>query len=342
MAFSCRECKLEVASRDALVAHWQEQQDLEKRHYHCSLCMELFRNPEAEHRHRKELHAAKQSLDCPGCSERFVAAHGLIAHIENNRCKRIKNDDYVACREEKLAFSRELQRRHHGDDPNLPGDVLVASLSVAGTTRAGQGPYSFTPFLSIAKDASRALHRRAQWQQRKRDCLSLEPGHFLLPRDAPPALRPSRETQQALQRPAQPNETVWPPHDPRNPRWNPAEYFVPYIMKYKCPHDRCARSFPSVAGIRGHLLSARHARLARVQCPRCCKWFDSMAAITPHAESQGVRCNLRETNGYRQFLDQLTAGLVDTTEKNDDDTEKYKVPDEARERFGTEQGRWAM
>jgi hypothetical protein len=66
-----------------------------------------------------------------------------------------------------------------------------------------------------------------------------------------------------------------------------------------------------------------------------------MAAITAHAESQGVRCNLRETNGYRQFLDQLTAGMVDTTTKNDDGTERYEVPDEARVRFGMSQSKWA-
>jgi hypothetical protein len=59
-----------------------------------------------------------------------------------------------------------------------------------------------------------------------------------------------------------------------------------------------------------------------------------MAAITQHAESQGVRCTIRDTDGFRQFLDQLTAGIVDTTEKNADGTEKYTVPEEAREVFG--------
>ncbi len=77
-----------------------------------------------------------------------------------------------------------------------------------------------------------------------------------------------------------------------------------------------------------------------MQCPRCSKWFDSIAALTAHAESQGVRCVLRETNGYRQFLDQLTAGILDTTERHDDGTEKYSVPAEARNTFGTMQGDW--
>ncbi len=103
---------------------------------------------------------------------------------------------------------------------------------------------------------------------------------------------------------------------------------------------RHSKSFPAVAGLRAHLLSAKHAGLIKVQCPRCCKWFDTMAALTAHAESQSVRCNLRETDGYRQFLDQVTAGMLDTTDRHDDGTKKYAVPDEARQRFETSQGKW--
>jgi palmitoyltransferase len=81
-----------------------------------------------------------------------------MEHIEKNRCKKIKNDDYAARREEKLAFARELQRRHHGDDVHLPGeDLSVDSLSLGEATPSTQeaskkGPYNFTQFLSRAKD----------------------------------------------------------------------------------------------------------------------------------------------------------------------------------------------
>ena len=79
--------------------------------------------------------------------------------------------------------------------------------------------------------------------------------------------------------------------------------------------------------------------MVKVQCPGCSKWFDSMTAITQHAESQGVRCAIRKTNGFRQFMDQLTAGLVDTAGRNEDGTVKYTVPDEAREVFGGGRGK---
>jgi len=55
MAVACKECKLEVESRAALVAHWNEQRNEGNRHYHCSLCMQLFATPEGENRHVREV-----------------------------------------------------------------------------------------------------------------------------------------------------------------------------------------------------------------------------------------------------------------------------------------------
>ncbi|KAK4032937.1 hypothetical protein C8A01DRAFT_20065 [Parachaetomium inaequale] len=353
MGATCRECKLEVASRAALVAHWQEQREQGDRHYHCVQCMHLFHTPEAEQKIQADFvkfHAAKQDLACPGCDERFVVASALIAHIEKNRCNTIKNDAYAARREEKLAFARELQRREY-EDPDLPGNVSLASLTLTGSASTRKGPYDFTQYLSRAKDVGTvtpSLGRKIA------DLLTSDPvdeaetqpanawarKKNLFP-DAPAVVRPPSASQQAVQQPTEANEPEWSEHDPRNPGWDPEKYFVTYLNKYKCPHDRCPKSFPRAAGLRGHLLSAKHAGLIKVQCPRCCKWFDSMAAMTAHAESQSVRCDLRETNGYRQYLDQLTAGMLDTAGKHGDGTKKYTVPDAAREFFGTSQGRWA-
>jgi hypothetical protein len=208
---------------------------------------------------------------------RFVAASGLIDHIERNRCKRIGNDDYAAHREEKLAFARELQRRHHGEDPNLPDNLSVASLSLAESTATRQGPYNFTPFLSIAKDVQGGTRSLASLRPKAENTVRPNPVTFAMKKtefpqlggkqtgpsdgepsdnkgkatagpwgqnknlfpDAPPAVRPSRETQEAIQKPAPTEEAAWPPHDPRNPKWDAAQYFVSYTRKYKCPHDRC-------------------------------------------------------------------------------------------------------
>lgn len=76
-----------------------------------------------------------------------------MEHIERNRCKKIKNDDYVARREERLAFARSLQRLQNGDDVQLPAEGLsAASLRLAQTTAKKHGPYNFTQFLFRTKD----------------------------------------------------------------------------------------------------------------------------------------------------------------------------------------------
>ncbi|KAK4156339.1 hypothetical protein C8A00DRAFT_12747 [Chaetomidium leptoderma] len=344
MVVTCRECKLEVANNTALVVHWEEQRDLDAGHYHCSQCMDLYHTPEAEHRHHKE-----QDLGCPGSDERFVTASGLIEHIEKNRCKKVKNDDYAARREEKLAFARGLQRRHNGEDVDLADHLSVANLSLTEESMATQkGPQNFTQFLSRTKDVPVGIPSLSSLRPKADRTVRPNPVTFAMMKkknlfpDAPAAVRPTAEKMGALQKPAETKQPEWPAHDPRNPQWDPAKYYVKYINKYKCPHDRCPKSFPSAAGLRSHLLSAKHAGLLKVQCPHCYKWFDSMAAITAHAESQGVRCTIRETNGYRQFIDQLTAGIVDTAGSHGDGTEKYVVPQEARQVFGTSQGRWVL
>jgi hypothetical protein len=61
MGATCRECKLEVASQAALVAHWQEQREQGDRHYHCAKCMHLFHTPEGEERHNKEVSHLRRS-----------------------------------------------------------------------------------------------------------------------------------------------------------------------------------------------------------------------------------------------------------------------------------------
>ena len=293
----CGECKLEVASKAALTAHWKQKRELGQRHFHCARCMRLFHSEETETRHRHEVcllspsptqplsppltlvlcqfHAAKQDLACPGCGDRFVSAAGLIEHIEKNRCNRIKNDDLAAHREQRLAFARELQRRHLGDDPgHLDNDSDNASTSAMSTTATSGGhdrTYNFTQFLSTTRDAPAATNPSLSALRPKADStvrpnpvtFTMKKAEFpkldvkqpdasthnppanawaqkknLFP-DAPTAVRPPPETLQAVEAPSREPTLEWPPHDPRNRDWDPKKYFVSYINKYKCPHDRC-------------------------------------------------------------------------------------------------------
>lgn len=88
-------------------------------------------------------------------------------------------------------------------------------------------------------------------------------------------------------------------------------------------------------GITGHLASDVHRRpLTRLQCPHCLRYFSSITALTQHSESEGRKCEIRNTNEFRHFLDNLTAGLADVEGKHEDDTNKYIVPESAQEKYG--------
>lgn len=187
-----------------------------------------------------------------------------MEHIEKNRCKRITNDVYVAHREERLAFSRELQRRHRGEDPDVPakndftqflskaknGAFGTSNLSAfrpkaEGTVRpnpvtfamkevefpqlARKQPAFSTGGAGASFSASSTQNQAGNpWAQKKN----------LFP-DAPAPVRPRPQQLQALEAPAPKAEQERAPHDPNNPKWDPKMYFVKYTNKYKCPHDRC-------------------------------------------------------------------------------------------------------
>lgn len=64
----------------------------------------------------------------------------------------------------------------------------------------------------------------------------------------------------------------------------------------------------------------------RLQCPGCLRIYNSATALVQHAESQAVKCNIRDSAKYRQAVDQITGGLIDAVGRHEDDTIKYVTP----------------
>lgn len=85
------------------------------------------------------------------------------------------------------------------------------------------------------------------------------------------------------------------------------------------------KTFKNSRGIIGHLKSPTHSG-TKYRCPYCLRTFNSLAAITSHAEDSSVRCRVRETDTYGALIDQLTGGLADVSvRRHDDGTVKYEV-----------------
>lgn len=141
-----------------------------------------------------------------------------MQHIENNQCKRITKGDLEARREEHLAFSRELQRRHFGDAP---------SSAPLDSTRAAKPPSHFGQYLSnstsVGAPTLSALRPKAEATVRP------NPVTLAIKEVAPDASAAITQGQQK----------TWPEHHPKNPQFRAANYFSPYSKKWKCPHARC-------------------------------------------------------------------------------------------------------
>jgi hypothetical protein len=64
----------------------------------------------------------------------------------------------------------------------------------------------------------------------------------------------------------------------------------------------------------------------RLRCPSCLRQYNSATALVQHTESQARKCQIRDSRDYRQAVDLITGGLLDTAGRHDDLTVKYITP----------------
>jgi hypothetical protein len=65
---------------------------------------------------------------------------------------------------------------------------------------------------------------------------------------------------------------------------------------------------------------------AKLRCPACLRQYQSATALVQHAESQAVKCSIRESAEYKIAVDQITGGFVDTAGRHQDHTIRYVAP----------------
>lgn len=65
---------------------------------------------------------------------------------------------------------------------------------------------------------------------------------------------------------------------------------------------------------------------AKLRCPGCLRQYQSATALVQHAESQAIKCQVRESNEYKAAVDQITGGFVDTAGRHQDHTVRYIAP----------------
>ncbi|KAF4636451.1 hypothetical protein G7Y89_g1639 [Cudoniella acicularis] len=116
------------------------------------------------------------------------------------------------------------------------------------------------------------------------------------------------------------------PYHPNNPGFNALRFYIPALRKYKCPHKGCKKSHDTVSAFIQHLKSVAHAK-EKLVCRKCLRVFKNATALTQHSESQGVRCDIRETDAFSACVDEFTAGTAAPVGRHADDTVKYALND---------------
>ncbi|KAM5344840.1 hypothetical protein ACJ41O_010702 [Fusarium nematophilum] len=263
----------------------------------------------------------------------FVRLGGLMSHVERE-CPSLDVSVLEDMRDKKLDFSRKLETLTHAPVKANYTNYMPSSYggygNAGGAAESKPDPFMFeknqfpklsapgaalAPGSSTDKDDKGKGKAAGAWSQ----------GKNLFP-NASPAQRPTADQLQAATSPSprQQFECLDPNH-PDHPSFNVARCYSAYTDKYGCPIVGCGKVFKNSRGLIGHLRSTAHSE-TKYRCPYCLNIFRSLAAITQHAESNGSRCRLRDTDTYDAYLDQLTAGMVDVSlERNDDGTLKYEM-----------------
>ncbi|KAH7151992.1 putative C2H2 finger domain protein [Dactylonectria estremocensis] len=341
----CKPCNLIFSSREKLHEHKGAMRRAGKlKHIHCKFCSENFKTQAAEITHIQQMHPKEQNLDCPACGQGpFIRLGALMQHLEGN-CHSVDSSILTEMREQKLEFPNKLVAL---TDETVKSNY-AAYMPSAGSTCGANSAWTTSnepniswsnkkEFPSLSKQPSRVGTQKdgnRQNELQKGNKLASKWGTKKLFPDAPPAQQPTKEQLKGASAPsARMDFEALNLDNPDHRNFNSARYYCSVTEKFLCPRPGCNKTFKKAGGLIGHLRSPAHSS-TKYRCPYCLNTFSSLSAVTQHAESNGVRCHIRDSDNYNSYLDQLTSGIVDVSPtRNEDGTVKYETTDASREAF---------
>ncbi|KAK2062891.1 C2H2 type zinc finger-containing protein [Colletotrichum caudatum] len=307
-AIHCNVCGDLFASFDKLMAHKRMAMKVEDTHIHCPICTLDFKTTDAKENHiRQQVHPQEQDLVCPGCKKTFVRLAAWMGHLEHDECNSIRRQDVDRNRAQKLTFAHELEKRSGSQF----GDYFPTSH----------------PSVQSASDKPYMAHTSY-----------FKPDDFT---DLKEEAGANKEVKQDAGLIVNKTASVDDINNPSHPRFNSRKYYNAFTRKFKCPQSSCRKSFDTSDALIIHMKAATSHYNAKLQCPGCLRYFRDASSLTAHSESETDRCSIRRSQNYRNYLDQLTGGMVDVNENHRDGTVKYEVSTEAVIKFGTQQAKKA-
>ncbi|KAI0122910.1 hypothetical protein BJ170DRAFT_599574 [Xylariales sp. AK1849] len=302
-------------------------------HYRCVPCEQDYATEDALADHREKVHRPDQNLTCPGCGAEFNRGGGLMQHIDHCLCPKITPRFLHAQRQIFVEFSQGLRRLN----PANEDFVLVGNMEQP--FKDGQRPFT-QPDSKIPRYMDSSVYpglgddldKYRSGYSKQPDLLTGEPlkkpvippvrqvenkwdsGKPLFPHAEAATTRPTRRELNIYTEPApaardfKSTERIT---DPDTTGYNPAVFYNSILDQFRCPHERCKSKFAKAGSLTAHLRSPAHNANVKFRCPTCLREFASMASALQHAETASRTCNIRETNQFRQFVGNVTGGILD-------------------------------
>ncbi|KAK8035636.1 hypothetical protein PG993_010631 [Apiospora rasikravindrae] len=322
------------------------QHQYRKSHWRCTKCEINFYDGTSLLKHDAERHVPEQELVCPGCSSVFRRPSGLMKHIETNQCAVIKPPMINEARKRRIDFVKGLGSLNPANEDNLFHEMGEEEVN-ADIRPWFQPDRVIRNFVEWEEDYDFPLEREPETPKNGPDLYlggvnkapdlltgdnlaalnqafeEKEVGHDAGPwsSDEDPVYPDVRPTPKQLFRDLEQEHHDVPvdmtkrfdqrANDPDKQGYNPAVFYEPYFEKYKCPHLRCGKKFDRPAGLTIHLKSPIHQKGMRISCPYCSRLFARMTDAIAHAESASQKCQIRGSDLFREFVANVSGGLID-------------------------------
>ncbi|KAK7749953.1 hypothetical protein SLS53_000535 [Cytospora paraplurivora] len=320
--------------------------------------------------HRRQFHAVKQDISCPGCGHHCIKLSDFIKHIEFDECPTLKLETLEARMHHKILWIKGLgeldgmskehvyNRHEKSFYPHLGHDPKPLRPWWEGENKSspwqpqegwyeeesiGQKDESVPKMTCqdhlhrnnttpnpLSRDENNSLEGGLE-KSLWAETKTLVPNTRVARIPTPQKVLGIKDNQSSAAERIQGMNMD--PADPNSSRFDAEKFWVAYLGKYKCPRQPCKKSFTKQAALIQHLRSAAHNG-TKASCPACLRHFESLYALAAHVESQSQKCYMRQSKVYNIFLHQLTLGMAEVGGSHGDFMQKYQLQKEFLEDFG--------
>ncbi|WEW61220.1 C2H2-type zinc-finger-containing protein [Emydomyces testavorans] len=338
----CVRCNEDFEDEESHMIHKIES----NKHIACPICGDDFKSEGGRETHFRLAHRAEQNMVCVGCQATFNRAQGLMAHIESGQCIGFSEEEYRAQRVKKRATKTALEGRLGGRSAPYGGG-RVATASVAESDDGGVQlnilDDSEFPILErgggrlainsdvvgvsgtvddAASEVSAVTRSAKQWPTMTDDTQA-EKGDLMafseLGLDDEGLDDEGEDTDNGWGERPESSDAVEKEKPQHFVIWDTTQFYNSIIGAYVCS---CDKAFKTSEEISNHLNSGTHAG-GVVHCPVCLRPFKSTAALVAHVESATSRCTIGLSNNLGKIIDDISAGVIETSGCHEDGTVKY-------------------